>query len=59
MPDRYMYKEGMRLAKRLEEEEERAKAAGVDPRHPPTPVQQVLTPPPCSVVGRGTSAVEI
>jgi hypothetical protein len=40
-PDRYLYKEGMALAARLEAEEAAAAAAGVDPLNPPTPVQQV------------------
>jgi hypothetical protein len=40
-PDRYMYKEGMKLAARLEEEEAAARAAGLDPSNPPSPAQQV------------------
>lgn len=41
-PDRYAYKEGMKLAARLEADEAAAAAAGLDPAAPPTPVQQVM-----------------
>lgn len=40
-PDRYMYREGMKLAERLEAEEKAAAAAGQDPANPPSPIQQV------------------
>ncbi len=40
-PDRYFYREGMKLAARLAEEEAAAKAAGINPKNPATPVQQV------------------
>ncbi len=54
-PDRYLYKEGLALAAKLEAQEKAAAAAGHSLKSPPTPVQQVralcacvrLLLPPC------------
>lgn len=43
-PDRYMYREGMALAARLEKEEKAAEAAGHNSASPATPIQLVGAP---------------